>query len=150
MMAMLRTSFRRTPALLIRTSEWGRGRLVYAKTGAGTRHGSGGAGRGPLLQQHLAQAVLEEIELADANPGEQLLDVAVLQHVAPHRASGSRLDGQVRLVDDAEAVRALGIGLRPRMEVGEHQPARLQHAGDLGGHPPARLRIVVVEKVPGD
>src|SRR5258705_7273787 len=101
MMAMLRTSFRRTSALLIRTSEWGRGRLVYAKTGTGARDGGRGAGGGAFLQEHLAQAVLEEIELGDAHPGEQLLDVAVLQHVAPHRPAGGRLDREVRLVDDA-------------------------------------------------
>src|SRR5215510_8331739 len=61
MMAILRMSLRRTPAVMARDS-------LRAEAGAGSGDGRArrrGGSRGPLLHEHLAHAVLEEVHLDD-------------------------------------------------------------------------------------
>src|SRR6266446_9747068 len=101
MMAMLRMSCLRTRPVMSRSS-------VDAEAGPGLGDGRGrrgGGAAGALLEEHLAHAALEEVELGDPHSREVLLDVAVLEDVVRHRLAGERLRLDVGLVDDAIASR---------------------------------------------
>src|SRR6266704_1852921 len=102
-----------------------------------------------LLHQDLAHRVLEEVELDDAQPGEHLLDVPVLEDVTPEQPARERIADHLLLRLDAVAAGRLGPIETPGVEVGEQEPARLQDSPGLGGDQTRRLGVVVVVDVPG-